>query len=328
MNKLKGGICLLLLIIIGYIFAGPYLTVYQMKKAAENHDGGELAEHIEFTSLRQNLKDQLNAMIGKEMIEGVQDNPFSAIGATLGGMMVEKMINAFVTPSAITKLMEGKKPNQKASGSKAPDLDSSSSPFGSASMSYESLNKFSIATQHTDNKDEIKFILRRRGIGWKLTEINLPLSTFEDSQKALDKISKKATPGPEIDEFLKPVPVEPSINGKFLQNKKEGSIFVISGDIKNPSSSRISFIKVKGTLSTTAGLKAKDKTVFCGNIISDDLLKNGDIDTIDNQLMVAKGQNNSNVDIEPNETVPFMFVFSDLPEDLTNFTVAVETFER
>ena len=325
MNKIKGGICLLFLIVVGYIFAGPYLTVYQMKKAAENHDGGELAEYIDFSSLRQNLKDQLNAIIGKEMIEGAQDNPFSAIGAALGGVMVEKMVDAFVTPSAITKLMEGKKPNGKLSASNAPDLDSASSPFGDVSMSYKSLNKFSITTQ---NNDEIKFILRRRGIGWKLTEINLPLSTFEDSQEAIGKISKKASPGPKIDELLKPVLDEPSINAKFLHNTKEGDLFVITGSIKNPSTSRISFIKVKGTLSTKFELKAKTKTVCCGNIISDDLLKNGDIDTIDNQLMVANGQNNSNVDIEPNKTVPFMFVFSDLPEDLANYTVAVETFER
>ena len=47
-----------------------------------------------------------------------------------------------------------------------------SEPFTDVSTSYESFSKFSITVkQNTDLADEVKFVLRRRGIGWKLTEI-------------------------------------------------------------------------------------------------------------------------------------------------------------
>jgi hypothetical protein len=42
---------------------------------------------------------------------------------------------------------------------------------------------------------------------------------------------------------------------------------------------------------------------------------------------VKQGHQNTNVNIKPGTSVMFMLVFSNLPEDLSNFTVAIEGFE-
>lgn len=65
-----------------YVAAAPYITVYQMKSAAEDHDGEALSVHIEFPSVRQSLKDQMNAMFSKRMAEDAEmkDSPFFGIG--------------------------------------------------------------------------------------------------------------------------------------------------------------------------------------------------------------------------------------------------------
>ena len=48
-----------------------------------------------------------------------------------------------------------------------------------------------------------------------------------------------------------------------------------------------------------------------------------------NTLLVKEtGNNLSNVNIKPGRSIPFMVVFSDLPENLENFTVNVEGFDR
>ena len=163
-------------LVVGYIFVAPYLTVYQMKVAAEKHDGESLSEYVDFPSLRQNLKDQMNTMLGKEMAKEVaDDNPFAALGAAFGGMMVEKMVDAYITPSSITALMKGEKLDTKKTGNGSKELQTKPKPFGDVSMSYESFSKFSITMRDGESNDEAKFILRRRGIGWKLTEILLPI---------------------------------------------------------------------------------------------------------------------------------------------------------
>jgi TonB family protein len=165
-----------------YVVASPYITVHQMKSAAESYSGEELSEHIEFPSVRQSLKDQMNAMLVKEMAKGeMKDSPFAALGAAFAWLMVDKIVDTYVTPAGITQLMAGKTP-QPTEGGKSGG-SSARKPLSDASMSYESLNKFVVKVKG-DNGEEGKFVLRRRGMSWKLTEIIVapekapPLSSF------------------------------------------------------------------------------------------------------------------------------------------------------
>lgn len=155
-----------------YIAAAPYITVYQMKSAAERYDGEAFSEFIDFPSVRQSLKDQMNAMIISEMAKDeMKDNPFSVLGAAFGGIMVDKMVEAYVTPAGITQLMSGEKP-KPLEGAGA-GSSSGRNFLSDATMSYESLDKFVLKVKGGTN-EEGKFILRRHGIGWKLTEIIIP----------------------------------------------------------------------------------------------------------------------------------------------------------
>lgn len=171
-NKLWLGIGVVVIGLLGiYLAAAPYITVYRMKSAAENRDAETLSEFIEFPSVRQSLKDQLNANIAQEMASDneMADNPFAAIGSALAGTLVEKMVDAYVTPAGITRLMAGEslKPDRTDSGNSGRD------PFADASMGYQSFDKFAVTVRDDDGED-IKFVLSRRGIGWRLTDVIVP----------------------------------------------------------------------------------------------------------------------------------------------------------
>jgi hypothetical protein len=104
----------------------------------------------------------------------MKDNPFAALGAVFAGMMVDKLVDSYVTPAAITQLMAGEKPQPTAGQSEETPNSSSRKPLADASMSYESLDKFVVRVKGNDG-GEGKFVLRRRGLSWKLTEIIAPL---------------------------------------------------------------------------------------------------------------------------------------------------------
>lgn len=161
-----------------YVAAAPYITVHQMKSAAKNHDGEALSEYIDFPSVRQSLKDQMNAKLIKDMAtdEKMKDNPLADLGVAFAGIMVDKMVEAYVTPAGVTQLMSGEKP--KPAEAIGAGSSSGRKIFSDASMSYESLNKFVVNVKGGTNEDG-KFILRRHGIGWKLTEIIIPLVNVE-----------------------------------------------------------------------------------------------------------------------------------------------------
>lgn len=149
-----------------------------------------------------------------------------------------------------------------------------------------------------------------------LSEVKIPL---------IEQYLKQ--PAPEISE-AKPIPNQKSVNGRFVTNATAGTLFVITGRVENPSSISYSHIEIRGALITKGKVESKTKNAFCGNIITEEMLKNGNISDINNLIAVKEGNHNSNVNIRPGASVPFMVVFSDLPEKLQNFTVKVTGFEK
>lgn len=154
--------------------------------------------------------------------------------------------------------------------------------------------------------------------------IGIPfLSTIE-----IPFLTQTLKPEPPPKPALKPIPNEASINGRFVSNDTAGELFIVTGRIENPADIAYSHIRVKGTLITKDKAKTSSQMVFCGNIISEEVLKAGNISDINKQLMVKEGLQNTNVNIKPGGAVQFMLVFSNLPENLTNFTVEVKDFKK
>ncbi|MDY0221177.1 MAG: DUF3426 domain-containing protein [Desulfobacterium sp.] len=141
-------------------------------------------------------------------------------------------------------------------------------------------------------------------------------------------LSNFLAPEPPAPEPVNLAPDKQSVNGRFVTNTTAGTLFVITGKVTNTSNVTLSKIKVKGTLITRDKVKAKTKIVPCGNLIPEDQLKNGEMSQINLLLAGETGNNSSNDNIQPGQSIPFMIVFSDLPENLENFTVNTEEFER
>ena len=126
----------------------------------------------------------------------------------------------------------------------------------------------------------------------------------------------------------KPLPNQKSVNGRFVTNSIAGTLFVITGRVENPSNIAYKHIQISGSLITKDKQEAKIKNVYCGNIIPEDMLKTGKIADINKIMAVKTGNNNLNANIKPKADIPFMIVFSDLPDKLQNFTVKVISFEK
>jgi len=155
------------------------------------------------------------------------------------------------------------------------------------------------------------------GLGYKipyLSDVRIPFIEHYLKKEA------PAKPAP------KPIPNEASVNGRFISNDVAGELFVITGRIENPADIPYSHIQVKGTLITKGKVKAKTQVAFCGNVIAEEILKTGTLMDIDKALTLREGAHNSNVNVKPGGFVPFMLVFSDLPDNLENFTVEVVGF--
>ncbi len=174
-SRLKIVVSIVAIIFASYVVAAPYITVHQMKEAAKQRDGEALSEHIDFPSVRQSFKDQLNAKFAKEVSEDkdMSDSAFAPLGMAFASVVIDKAIDVYVTPAGITQLMAGESLVPDTSREDGRDDSVNREPLSEASMSYEAISKFSVRVKNEDG-EEVKFVLRRRGIGWKMTDIIIP----------------------------------------------------------------------------------------------------------------------------------------------------------
>jgi hypothetical protein len=111
------------------------------------------------------------------------------------------------------------------------------------------------------------------------------------------------------------------LNGTFVDSEKAGKLFVVKGLVTNDYPDRRNFIKIKSNILDSKGTEVKNQIVFAGNPISDKKIQSLTPEEIDNRLRDKLGKDKMNINIQPNSSIPFMIVFSDLPEDMSEFTV-------
>ena len=112
-------------------------------------------------------------------------------------------------------------------------------------------------------------------------------------------------------------------NYDFVDNSKSGPLFIIKGRLKNNYDHPRSFIKVTGKLYTDRKRVAKKKTVYAGNMLTNEKLAALDLLAIEKKLNNRFGTKRANVKLNKGRMVPFMIVFSNLPNNLDEFTVEV-----
>ena len=159
----------------GYVFAGPYMTINQLKAGIQEEDSARLESNIDFPLLRKNLKSQFNKAMGGEASAYDENNPLGEMAA--GGIsgFVDMTVESIGTPDGMASLMKG-----KVTGKVNPDNPTSDphtesrEPFEDARYSFDSHSQCSVYVP-ADDGDEVRFILTRSGTKWKLSDIDLPI---------------------------------------------------------------------------------------------------------------------------------------------------------
>ncbi|WP_459918936.1 hypothetical protein, partial [Desulfocicer niacini] len=155
-----------------------------------------------------------------------------------------------------------------------------------------------------------------------MTGISIPYIT----DLKIPFLTELVTPPPPPPPPVRLMPDKKTINGRFATNHKEGILFVISGNIRNPSQVTCTNIKITVSLQNTEKVKIKSKTVVCGATISDQQLTTLDMVAINGLLAGPTAPVKSS--LAPGQSSPFMVVFSNLPDNLENFTVTVKDFDH
>jgi Protein of unknown function (DUF2939) len=153
----------------GGAYYAPYLTINNMKNATTNRNANALSEEIDFPSLRVSIKENVKAQVMKQMAGS--ENPEAAkITPALVEKMVSPMVDKIVTPEGLEQLMLDKLPGAKINLAHL-DRDIAKSDI---KMGYESLDRFVVhITDKVDRAKDVSLILKRDGLAWKLSGIDI-----------------------------------------------------------------------------------------------------------------------------------------------------------
>lgn len=112
-----------------------------------------------------------------------------------------------------------------------------------------------------------------------------------------------------------------SVGGYFIESSKAGQLFVIKGTVTNHNPKSRSFILIKGSLLDDKGKVVGSKMAYAGNTFTEKQIKEMPLEEINKGLKNRFGKKRINVNVRPQSTVPFMILFENLPENMSEFTV-------
>jgi predicted Zn finger-like uncharacterized protein len=112
-----------------------------------------------------------------------------------------------------------------------------------------------------------------------------------------------------------------AITGHFAQSSKAGQLFVVKGIVANNYSSSRSYILVKGSILDDKGKVVRTKLAYAGNTFTDDEIKQLSQDQISQAMRNRPGKGDMNLNVKPQTAIPFMVIFDELPDNLSEFTV-------
>jgi hypothetical protein len=161
-------------VVIGWFFLSPHWTLHEMQKAVKTKNDVALSNHIDFASLRENLKGQFSAVMLASINEpDVKNNPFAGLVLLVGKGVIDTMVDMMVTPSGLRTVMQSgtKGVGELAAG--RPVAQIAKPIFGDYQISHEGLSGFT-ATVKADDGEQVRYEFLRHGIDWKLSNIRLP----------------------------------------------------------------------------------------------------------------------------------------------------------
>ena len=186
MGKKIAVVLVSVIILLGGVgfYCTPYLAYRNMRIAAENKDTEALNSYVDFPSLKESLKANLNDKIARDSGGKGDGDAMDKLGAAIASAFINPMIDAFITPDGLAMIVRGSIPDRKRSkrpSEKKPEDGAEKKSLHKdagteAAMHYENFNSFVVAFKEKGSaEDQVRLVFKRNGIvSWKLCAMDLP----------------------------------------------------------------------------------------------------------------------------------------------------------
>jgi hypothetical protein len=152
-------------------FGSPFLTLHEMRRAAERKDAAALSAHIEFPALRGSANHAVDAKIARKLAAKQRKNGAAFWAGVLVSSLARDAIDKLVTPEGVAGLL-GAGAGEAEDAARGARHKRSPPEFGFA---YEGLDVFLVDIRQVGLPgDGVTLVMRRGGlVEWKLVGVRL-----------------------------------------------------------------------------------------------------------------------------------------------------------
>ncbi len=158
----RWGIALTVLLVMagaGWLWGSPYLTLLELKRAADARDLAAISARIDYPAVRADLKTQVHDRLGRS-----QGSAIDRLGAAIAERFADPVVDAAITPEGMQALFAS------AAVADAARPGFASAKPGAMRVRREALGRFALTPDGTG--PELVFELQ--GLTWRVTAVRLP----------------------------------------------------------------------------------------------------------------------------------------------------------
>jgi len=180
----------------GYWYYSPVLSMKSMQSALEKRDADTFNQYVDYERLRESFKGQMSAMMAEQM--GTRGSSGTsgagALGAMLGLAMVNQMVDAFIRPEVVMRLMQSGEMDSAGRDGRPKQSSGSSGPSGSKGTpdsgddirweierkGFNRVIAYRMESGETDTARALGVVFERYGFSqWKVTELRMPAGLIQ-----------------------------------------------------------------------------------------------------------------------------------------------------
>jgi len=178
MNKktkwLLSVVSLILLALLAFVAAGPWLAINGIRNVVASGNYGELWRFVDFDRLRESVRPQIQARIARGIVERAGPGSTSDAIAGVTDLISGPAIDAMVSPVGVATLLRGTALARQVTGDKQADGQARAvDPLKGAQTGYATPSLFTATVRNAEGQPVV-FEFSRAGMTWKLTGIDLP----------------------------------------------------------------------------------------------------------------------------------------------------------
>jgi hypothetical protein len=173
---MKKGIALavaVLVLLLGYVAAGPYLAIRGIHESLRSRDLDRLERYVDFVALRGNVQTQVEDRLAR----AAGDSALGGVARRVVAEISDHAVDAMVSPQGIAVLLEGRALARRVAGQPSVAAKDGKSagyePLQNAQTRFESASRFTATTRSAEG-DPVVFVFERQGLRWRLTDVRLP----------------------------------------------------------------------------------------------------------------------------------------------------------